>query len=263
MYKKRQVISKKVNELHENTKGLYKLTCNLTGQSSDNPFSEAESDEALANQFADYFTQKMDRICDQLNDKPTYQPGNTAVPQLRKFRLMTEAEVLKIINIMQSRSCELDPILTVQFKMLMDKCLPIVTRIVNISLTDGISIVRLLLKKIGLELIHKNYCPVSNLSFLSKVVKCCALLQFNEHCANHNLIPNFQSTYRPGYSTETSLLKLSNDIVWNMEQQQVTMVILLDLSAVFDMVDHNLLLSIYQRRYGVTDSALAWYESHL
>ena len=42
------------------------------GQSSDNPFPEAELDEALANQFAEYFIQKIDRIHDQLNDKPTY-----------------------------------------------------------------------------------------------------------------------------------------------------------------------------------------------
>ena len=187
----------------------------------------------------------------------------------QKFRPMTEAEVLKMINSMQSKSCKLDPIPTVQFKMLMDRCLPIVTRIVNISLMDGIfaaewktSIVRPLLKKIGLELMHKNYCPVSNLSFLSKVVEHCALLQFNEHCATYNLILNFQSVYRPGYSTEIILLKLSNDILWSMEQQQVTMVILLDLLTVFNTVDHNLLLSIYQRRYGVTDSALASYESY-
>ena len=96
---------------------------------------------------------------------------------------MTEMEVLKIINSMQSKACELDPILTGQFKMLMDKCLPIVTRIVNISLTDGVfaaewktSIVRSLLKKLGLKIIHKNYHPVSNLSFISKAVECCALL---------------------------------------------------------------------------------------
>ena len=183
---------------------------------------------------------------------------------------MTEMEVLRIINSMQSKSCELDPIPTVQFKMLMDKCLPIVTRIVNISLIEEVfaaewktSIVKLLLKKLGLELIHKNYSPVSNLSFISKVVECCALLQFNEHCTTYNLIPDFQLVYRPGYSTETNLLKLSNDILWSMEQQDVTIMILLDLSAAFDTVDHDFLLSIYQRRYGVTDSALDRYESYL
>ena len=241
VYKKRQMISKKVNEIHGDTKGLYKLTCNLTGQSSENLFPEAESDEVLANQFVEYFIQKIEKIHDQLNNTPTYHPGDTAVPQLRKFRQMTEAEVLNIINSMHSKSCELDPILTVPFKMLMDKCLPIVTRIINISLPDGefvaewkTSIVRPLLKKLDLELIHKNYHPVSNLSFISKVVKCCALLQFNEHCATYNLVPDFKSAYRPGYSTETSLLKLSNDILWSMEQQQVTMVILLDLLVAFD-----------------------------
>ena len=89
MFKKRQVISKKVNDLRGDTKGLYKITCNIAGQDMANPFPKADSDEILANEFADYFIENIDKICDQLNTKPTYQPGDTTVPRLRKFRLMT------------------------------------------------------------------------------------------------------------------------------------------------------------------------------
>ena len=76
---------------------------------------------------------------------------------------MTESEVKKIIMGMQSKSCKLDPILTKLLKLLTDKCLPHLTKIVNVSLTQGIlsekwktSAVRPLLKKVGLELIFKN-----------------------------------------------------------------------------------------------------------
>ena len=91
---------------------------------------------------------------------------------------------------MKNKNCELDPIpVTVLLKKGLDKCIDIITRIVNTSLTHGMfpikwktAIVRLLLKKPGLKPISTNYRPVSNLAFLSKVVEKAALIQFIEHC---------------------------------------------------------------------------------
>ena len=171
---------------------------------------------------------------------------------------------------MQSKSGELDVMLTPLLKQLINKCIHHIMKIFNISLTQGVfsmkwktSIVRPLLKKAGLVLINKNYRPVSNLSFLSKLVEHCALDQFNCHCDNLGLIPDFQFAYQSAYSTETSLLKLSNDILWGMERQEITAVLLLDSSVVFNTVDHNLLLSTLENQYGITDQALDWYKSYL
>ena len=81
-----------------------------------------------------------------------------------------------------------------------------------------ITIIRPLLKKLGLTLIHSNYRPVSNLPFLSKVVEKVIQDQFRSHCANHRLIPDYQSAYHANYSCETALLKIVNDILWTMER---------------------------------------------
>ena len=86
---------------------------------------------------------------------------------------------------------------------------------------------------------------------------------FNQHCEEHQFLPDFQSAYRQGYSTETSLIKMMNDIPWGMERKEITAVIILDMSAAFDTVDHNLLLTIHQNRYGITDTALQWFQSYL
>ena len=88
-------------------------------------------------------------------------------------------------------------------------------------------------------------------------------MQFNKHCREHHLLPDFQSAYRKGYSTETSLIKMTNDILWSMERKQVTAVIVLDMSAAFDTVDHDLLLDILHKRFGITETALQWYQSYL
>ena len=123
--------------------------------------------------------------------------------------------------------------------------------------------VKPLLKKKGLDPQEKNYCPVSNLPFFSKLVEWATLMQFDKHCREHHLLPDFQSAYRKGYSTETSLIKMTNDIFWSMERKQVTAMIVLDMSAAFDTVDHDLLLDILHKRFGIAETALQWYQSYL
>ena len=80
---------------------------------------------------------------------------------------------------------------------------------------------------------------------------------------DNHLLSNFQSAYRANYSTETSLVKLVNDILWSMEQRQIVTVVLLDLSAAFDMVDHDILLSILNKQFGICGKALEWFNSYL
>ena len=89
------------------------------------------------------------------------------------------------------------------------------------------------------------------------------LKQFLKHCDDSCLLPDFQSAYCANYSTETSLARMTNDILWTMEEQYITMMVILDLSAAFDMVDHNILLEILEDQFGVTDTALKWFNSHL
>ena len=129
--------------------------------------------------------------------------------------------------------------------------------------TWKLATVRPLLKKIGLDLIDKNYRPVSNLPFLSKVLEKAALDQFIAHCDNHSLLPDYQSAYRQHYSCETALIKLTNDVLWSMENGKVSAVVMIDLSAAFDTVDHDLLLEVLETRFGIKDTCLKWYENYL
>ena len=62
------------------------------------------------------------------------------------------------------------------------------------------------------------------------------LLQLSKHCNKYQLQPDYQSAYREHYSCETSILKISNDILWGMEAQSITSLVALDLSAAFNTV---------------------------
>ena len=110
---------------------------------------------------------------------------------------------------------------------------------------------------------YTNYRPVSNLPFISKVVERCTLQQLMQHCNNHTLLPDFQSAYQKHHSCKTSLLKLTNNILWGMENQQATAMIILDLSAAFNTVDHEQLLQVLNHKFGVTGMALEWYKNYL
>ena len=145
-----------------------------------------------------------------------------------------------------------------------------ITKIFNTSLQQGIfskhwkkAVIRPLLKKTGLALTTSNYRPVSNLTFLSKVVEKAALNQLVAHFDNNILMPDYQSVYRANQSCETAILKLVNDSLWAMENKYLTAMIKIELSAVFDTVDHDILLNTLHCKFGISDSAIEWVNSYL
>ena len=117
------------------------------------------------------------------------------------------------------------------------------------------------LKKCGSDLAFKNFRPISNLQFVSKLVERAAADQLQSHLVKNNLFPTLQSAYRPNHSTETALLKIKNDILMNMDKQHATLLILLDLSAAFDTVDHQILLNRLRTEFGVSGKVLDWFAS--
>ena len=95
-----------------------------------------KTDEELANSFANYFLDKTDQIRLMFDGTPTYKSECSGVPRLRKFHPLTESQVKSTIMSMQSKSCELDAMLTPLLKWLINKCIDHITKIVNISLTQ-------------------------------------------------------------------------------------------------------------------------------
>ena len=108
-----------------------------------------------------------------------------------------------------------------------------------------------------------NYRPVSNLPFLSKLLEKAVSDRLRQHLEEINGLPKHQSAYRRGHSTETALLKIVNDLLLSADRGEVSALCLLDLSAAFDTVDHQLLLSRLEGRFGVVSKALDWFQSYL
>ena len=163
------------------------------------------------------------------------------------FRALIEDEVRKLISRMTSKSCFLDPMPTWMLKLCLDELLPVITRIINYSLRTGvfpdsfkIAHVIPLIKKATLDAEQlKSYRSVSNLSFMSKVVEKAAAVHIQAYHTANNLYSNLQSAYRKHQSTESALLRVMNDVLLAADKRKNALLVLLDLSAAFDTIDHN------------------------
>ena len=149
--------------------------------------------------------------------------------------------------------------------------MPSITKLVNFSLSEGLvsdglkkSVVTPLIKRASLPVEDlKNYRPVSGLSFISKLVERVVAKQLVDHIHRHDLDNSYQSAYKPGHSTETALLSIKNDIHSSLSRGEATALVLLDLSAAFDTIDHSTLLACLLDWFGVGGSAVKWFSSYL
>ena len=122
---------------------------------------------------------------------------------------------------------------------------------------------RPLQKKQGNNTNETNYRPISNLSFSSKIAEKAKLQQLLNHAEANNLIPEYQSAYRPFHSCETSRLKIVNDILIGMENQKITALAVMDLSAAFDTVPCDWLLEVLNCKFRIEGTLVQWIENYL
>ena len=258
-------------------KQLFSVYKCLSGCESSSPLPVTCAEQELPSKFANFFTTKIANIRAELGEQvastvTTDSLEHIHVPHsFESFETVTEDDVRAIIVKSKPTTCSLDPIPTPLLVENIDPLLPAVTQVVNESLVTGIfpttfktAVVKPLLKKRGLDQNNlKNFRPVSNLSFLSKVIEKVVLKQLFKYLNTHSLLSPNQSAYRPCHSTETALIKVTNDILLALDQGNVSLLTLLDLSAAFDTVDHEIMVKTLQLQFGITGKALSWLRSYM
>jgi len=179
--------------------------------------------------------------------------------------------VENILKKMKPSSCALDPCPSSLIKSNRAAISPLITQIINKSLKSGhvplplkTAIIKPLLKKSTLDQdILSNYRPISHLPFLSKVLEKAVATQLQLHLEQNSLYEKFQSGFRSAHSTETALLRVTNDIYMAADAGSTSLLVLLDLTAAFDTVDHNILLHRLHAEVGLCDTVLDWFKSFL
>ena len=224
-----------------------------------------------AEDFAVYFRNKIDAIRLSTENSASATVVSRNCPTLAKLDTVTADEVIKVITTSPAKHCELDPAPTWLIKRLLPLLADVIAKMCNASLSEGIvpvdmkcAAVHPRLKKTTLDPDDlASYRPISNLSFISKTLERLAANRFMVHAERHKLLSNRQSAYRPNHSTETAVVAVHYNIVRGIDNHNVSILVLLDLSAAFDTVDHEILLKVLKTRFGVAEVALHWFQSYI
>ncbi|KAK3518316.1 hypothetical protein QTP86_003620, partial [Hemibagrus guttatus] len=212
-----------------------------------NPPAPPSPSSVTAEDFASFYTEKIERICQtftSLPTSPTSHNQHSATPSLTQLSTVAAEE--------------------------MPDLLPFITTVINGSLTSGHvptafkkARVIPILKKPALDPSDiSNYRPASLLSFLSKNFECVVCNQLSDYLMQNNLHDPNQSGFKATHSTETALLAVTEKLHAARSAKLSSVLILLDLSAEFDTVNHKTLLSTL-RSLGICGTAWEWFASYL
>ena len=275
---KSNYFNSEIRKSHGNQKALWNVVNRLIGGSI-TILPDNVSDEILASNFNSFFLNKIRDIRMNLdvivnNDSYSECYANFLTRHdtstISEFRPITESKTMSLINQSHKTYSPLDPIDISKVPFSLDLVCPLITAIINTSFSSGIfpslsknALIKPLLKKPSLDNNElNNFRPVSKLTFISKVQERAILDQLLPHLVSNSCIPEFQSAYRSHHSTETALCRIYNDLVTNCSSGSVSALLLLDLSAAFDTIDHELLIDDLHK-FGLKDNALSLLKSYL
>ncbi len=190
---------------------------------------------------------------------------------LSHFTPITENYFIDLVDHLKPSGSSTDVIPPFFLKQILDVVGPGLLSLINRCLETGAipdllkhATVRPLLKKQGMDpTVLANFRPISNLSFITKNLEKSVLDQLQTFLADNLIFEVFQSGFRKYHSTETALLKVFNDILLTCDSGNYAVLVLLDLTAAFDTVDHAVLINRLERCAGIAGSALEWFKSYL
>ena len=267
----------RINEASKNPKRLWTTIKSILHSSPPNEQLSPPVSQSLANSLASFFHQKIvslkDSIALKLQGSPT--PFDFDLPHsgevLSDFTPVTPAEVSQLLRSMSNKSSPLDYIPTSLLKSCANTFSILISHLANLSFTQAtfpskfkLALISPLLKKPGLPKSDlANFRPISNLNTIGKILERLALSRFFPHISKSPSFSPLQSAYRKFHSTETALLKLTNDIMETIDSGKITILTALDMSAAFDTLDHITLLHRLQHTFGLSGYVISWIRSYL
>ncbi len=267
-----------VKSQSDNPKQLWTAINSLSGNTKSKVLPDHDNLSSMVNSFNLFFTGKVTQIRanigiidhpDNVDSANDLSPDVSSTVNMSAFQSIKESDIKIIMKCSPSKSCSLDPIPT----YLLQSCETIVsplTKLINSSLNTGVvpkcfkhALVTPLIKNSKLDCnLMSSYRPISNLLYVSKLLEKYVAKQLNGYLSSGAHYEAYQSAYRPHHSTETALLRVQNDILTSIDNKEVTLLVLLDLSAAFDTVDHTILLNRL-KNIGITGLVYDWFSSYL
>ena len=228
----------------------------------------------LSDDFNSFFSTKIHKIRDSFSSRDStsseFSGNSSSSTCLDKFEPASYKELEEIASDMDIKTSFDDPLPAPLLKSSLQTLLPHILDLVNLSFSTGDisglkeSVITPILKKAFLD--HndfKNYRPIVTLQFLSKIIEKVVLKRLTHHMTINDLHCPNQFGYKKNHSTETMLLQIVDDVLIGFEKHSCTILVLLDMSAAFDTVNIQKLLSILETKLNIKGTALKWFHSFL
>jgi hypothetical protein len=229
-------------------------------------------DAVCADELASYFDDKVRQIRSSTSrsSPPSYHQAPPGVP-FSDFEPVTTVDVVFAITRLPDKSSAGDPLPVSVFKDVANLLTTFLTYLFNRSLVVGCfpvsfkdSFLTPIIKKAGLDDADpSSYRPISNLSYISKLLERLVAQQLTKFVDRHQLLLPTPSGFRRGYSTETAITFVLSEQLDAVDRGDTVILTLLDLSAAFDTVDHEILLERLRMSFGFDGRALSWFRSYL
>jgi exonuclease III/uncharacterized surface protein with fasciclin (FAS1) repeats len=251
-------------------KSMFRLVNKLTNTDLKPTYPSSYSDPDLANSFLDYFTQKVSSITNSLHTDATTQELSVCQSNFYTFTALPDNKIKQFITSSSSKTSRLDVLPSTVFQECVNELIPLIIRIVNLSLQTGqfphslkFTVITPRLKKSTLDPeTFSNYRPIANIKRLAKIIEKAAVYQLTHYLNTNHLFSIHQSAYRRNHSTETALLKVYNDLLQDLDVGNEALRVLLDYSAAFDTINHETFLNRLTSSFGISDNALNWFKSY-
>lgn len=270
-------LRKLIENNHNNPRFLFNTISKLANNRSS--LEQTTPPQISSDDFMNFFSNKIEGFRQKIGDAKLSAPAYTPNPvnislnhnnNLHCFKIIEHEELVKIINSSKPATCMLDSIPTKLLKELLPAIGEPLLNIINSSLSIGhvpnsykLAVIKPIIKKPQLDTNNlANYRPISNLPFMSKILEKVVSTQLCSFLQTNNIFEVFQSGFRAHHSTETALVKITNDLLLAADRGCVSLLVLLDLSAAFDTIDHNILINRLKST-GVQGQALQWFKSYL
>ena len=271
--------SLRVEECGGDQKKLFCVLDKIMHRGKSSSLPRHDDPTELAERFCQFYTDRIQGIRNQIESgkedadpsEPVTTDGDNMIrPTFSSFTECRGEDLEKILTKMPSKTSSLDPVPVWLIKRSLPVLMPVLEHIINTSMATGQvppglkeGRITPVLKKTDLNTdTLKNYRPVTTLPFVAKALEKVVSSQLVSYLTENNLQDVAQSAYRQHHSTETALVKIHNDIAQAVDEGQCVLLVLLDLSAAFDTVDHSLLIRKLVS-IGVQGTALKWFESYI
>uniref|UniRef100_A0A8C6P1G3 Reverse transcriptase domain-containing protein n=1 Tax=Nothobranchius furzeri TaxID=105023 RepID=A0A8C6P1G3_NOTFU len=229
--------------------------------------------QKLCDRFLSFIVENISQIRSSILTSSIVDPSSypDCLSSWCQFQPFSLEELSDIVHRLKPSVCPLDVIPPRLFKQAFDSVASAVHRLMNCSLLSGCvplcfkqAIVNPLLMKPSLDATClSNYRPISKLSFLSKVLEKVVHAQLQDFLSIHHISDKFQSGFKARHSTESALLRVVNDLLMINDSGKSAALRLLELSAAFDTIDHDILLSRLESCVGIRGTVLDWFQSYL